>query len=827
MQPPGGPGAPAGGYEILGAVKIKDGVFIGDELAAQDLEFVVANKVTHIINCCGRNVPNHWESIGVVYLTYYWVDNENQIILDNKDVVANECFHFLEEALGNAESVLIHSVRGQSRSCVVLAGYMMRKYCWGLRKTMEFLTSRRPDISLKPAFLQQLSQYERRLVANSNKKFTVDWSETPGNSGLDGDELLLRNTYMNSHIENLSKKEDKPGSQNPHNRRLEWSDSGNDDKGKLEKTPGGDRPHCKTGPNGQFILKSIIKAKLSGGSSSTSAGASSSSSSAGAVDHAIGVAPQQATTTMGSSSHNTSNNITSTSASSSSTRPKLPVAAVEPVLSSIGGPSTGSGILHAESSAAPQLGVSDPPSKMASSQGFASSGGVDTGGTTTQLHSSIGPSGVPSSVSSVEQPAPPEPSSSGKPLTWRHAEVQQAPRQHSNTSNSIITSAPSAPQNLLANSSPMPTHQFGSSHSTSTTSAGNKVTPISYAPLSSTSGAGYPGSHAGTSGVPMHGNMQEVSLSSSSMHAYDRVSTTSSTRDEPGSPRSMVPKHSSSQSNQRHSSSGSQSNSRRPSVSLDSDQDSERRVKKDEQQGVWMNMARATRMGTPPEKDYTTPQYPRRREASPKVERYDPMTKARGDSPLRNQRRDGSVGGRSSSYDARVNGSPQRHGNYHDMGPAARTTTSRELGSSSNLGGLLGSLRSAGPMKGPSVSSSATRLGMSAFRNAGPVKASRDMFFDSRTKSTRPATAPSTRVTPGGVFAAATGPQYGSRPNSPLLRRPGSPGRPASPSRNVVTASNAMTFRTTKSLSSHMRRAPSPTPAFNRAPSPSRPRWRM
>ena len=42
----GGPGNL--GYEIQGAVKIKDGVFIGDELAAQDLEFVVANKVDGI-----------------------------------------------------------------------------------------------------------------------------------------------------------------------------------------------------------------------------------------------------------------------------------------------------------------------------------------------------------------------------------------------------------------------------------------------------------------------------------------------------------------------------------------------------------------------------------------------------------------------------------------------------------------------------------------------------------------------------------------------------------------------------------------------------------
>jgi len=46
-------------------------------LTAKDLEFVVANKVTHIINCAGRQIPNHWEAIGVVYLTYPWMDVEN------------------------------------------------------------------------------------------------------------------------------------------------------------------------------------------------------------------------------------------------------------------------------------------------------------------------------------------------------------------------------------------------------------------------------------------------------------------------------------------------------------------------------------------------------------------------------------------------------------------------------------------------------------------------------------------------------------------------------------------------------------------------------
>jgi hypothetical protein len=61
---------------ILGAVKIKDGLFTGDEFAAQDLEFIVTNKVTGVINTAGRQVPNHWEPIGVTYLSYQWMDHD-------------------------------------------------------------------------------------------------------------------------------------------------------------------------------------------------------------------------------------------------------------------------------------------------------------------------------------------------------------------------------------------------------------------------------------------------------------------------------------------------------------------------------------------------------------------------------------------------------------------------------------------------------------------------------------------------------------------------------------------------------------------------------
>jgi len=243
------------GYEILGAVKVKDGLFVGDELAAQDLEFVVANKVTRVINCCGRQVPNHWEPIGVVYLTYYWVDADNQIILDNRDVVANEIFRFIEEALEGAESVLIHSVRGQSRSCCVLSAYMMKKYNWGLRKTMEFLSSRPPDFNLKPAFLQQLSGYERRLMAQSKYPFSLDWNDADF-SRLECEELLLRNTYINSQMGPLAEFHAESSSSGRQN-RLVWADNNSDEKIRLEKPAGADKHNaasCKRNANGQPVV---------------------------------------------------------------------------------------------------------------------------------------------------------------------------------------------------------------------------------------------------------------------------------------------------------------------------------------------------------------------------------------------------------------------------------------------------------------------------------------------------------------------------------------------------------------------------------------------
>ena len=111
---------------FIGAIKIKDGLFIGDELASQDFEFAITNKVTHIINWSGRQIRNYWDHLGIKYLTFNWFDHDSQVILDFKDNNADMIFNFIEEAHEHSESWLVHSVRGQNRAATVLCAYFMK-----------------------------------------------------------------------------------------------------------------------------------------------------------------------------------------------------------------------------------------------------------------------------------------------------------------------------------------------------------------------------------------------------------------------------------------------------------------------------------------------------------------------------------------------------------------------------------------------------------------------------------------------------------------------------------------------------------------------------
>jgi len=69
----------------------------------------VTNKVTHIINCAGNQVKNMWESIGVIYLTFGWQENDKEVLFDRDNRNINRAYEFIENSKSKGESCLIHS----------------------------------------------------------------------------------------------------------------------------------------------------------------------------------------------------------------------------------------------------------------------------------------------------------------------------------------------------------------------------------------------------------------------------------------------------------------------------------------------------------------------------------------------------------------------------------------------------------------------------------------------------------------------------------------------------------------------------------------------
>ena len=187
-----------------------------------------------------------------------------QILFDQKDQTTNEIFHFIDEALAKTESVLVHSIRGQSRSSCVIASYLMRKYRWTLLKTLEFLNSRRPNLEMRASFIHQLAAYESRLLRKPQAAYSSKWTEVfegSGKSVFENEELLLRNTYLNSQAGPPANV--RFGQSNvKKTQRLRWADNGTGNKSKLERQGSENdmQSHLKKSQDANAPTRSILKA---------------------------------------------------------------------------------------------------------------------------------------------------------------------------------------------------------------------------------------------------------------------------------------------------------------------------------------------------------------------------------------------------------------------------------------------------------------------------------------------------------------------------------------------------------------------------------------
>ena len=220
--------------EVINISKIKDGFFIGDKLAAISIDVVIQFKITHFINATGNQVMNQWESLGIIYLTLNWSENERQILFDGKDEIADKIVQFIDNSFVEGEGLLAHSFKGQNRVCLVVIIYLMKKYKWSLNKSMDYLKSKKNDVEIVPYFYIQLVKFEERLKQRGELSNDIPWPSTYLLK--DREETLICNTYINGLPSEKDKYPNKNNNQNNNSevRHIIWNDENPSQKGPLE-----------------------------------------------------------------------------------------------------------------------------------------------------------------------------------------------------------------------------------------------------------------------------------------------------------------------------------------------------------------------------------------------------------------------------------------------------------------------------------------------------------------------------------------------------------------------------------------------------------------
>lgn len=185
-------------YCKINANKIIDGLFIGNQDSAQDLEFLLSIKCKYVINCAGSSVPNIFARFGIRYLTFRWFDSRNCTIFDAHAKIVHQIHRFIENAHKRGNTVLIHSVHGNNRSCLACAAYLMFKFQWSVQKCLEFVAYKRPETNPKAYFVKQLIKCAKHLKIIESKTATIEdrWCKS---QFLTIEESVITNTFLNSH----------------------------------------------------------------------------------------------------------------------------------------------------------------------------------------------------------------------------------------------------------------------------------------------------------------------------------------------------------------------------------------------------------------------------------------------------------------------------------------------------------------------------------------------------------------------------------------------------------------------------------------------------
>lgn len=138
--------------------KIQDGLFIGSQDAARNLEGLRLNSITHILNVA-TGIANAYEE-EFVYKTIRLLDIDTEDI----SVHVNDIVSFIEGAVNSGGNVLVHCNAGISRSTSACIVFLIARHKMTYNLALQKIKAARACVRPNPGFERQLRELERRML---------------------------------------------------------------------------------------------------------------------------------------------------------------------------------------------------------------------------------------------------------------------------------------------------------------------------------------------------------------------------------------------------------------------------------------------------------------------------------------------------------------------------------------------------------------------------------------------------------------------------------------------------------------------------------------
>ncbi|KAG2379424.1 hypothetical protein C9374_006541 [Naegleria lovaniensis] len=151
------------------ATKITGQLWLGDIDDAFNDQGLKEHNISHIVTCVKSLEPIYPEK-GYQYLNLHLYDEEDQNIVEMFGV----SFDFIDNAIKSGHNVLVHCMKGKSRSASILIAYLMKKNSWTFEYALNFVKSKRTIVQPNAGFERQLLQLEDEIFENANCTPTME-----------------------------------------------------------------------------------------------------------------------------------------------------------------------------------------------------------------------------------------------------------------------------------------------------------------------------------------------------------------------------------------------------------------------------------------------------------------------------------------------------------------------------------------------------------------------------------------------------------------------------------------------------------------------------